>query len=140
MAQELPSRTDPNPASDDEAQAPPGRLNNGNPPGDLTKADRLTAMLAERVMGWSVGPDRFLMKDRRLIPRWRFQPTKCLEDAFRLLEEAAPQEYTMGSAEGGFSVSVRIADTIGEAVDISKPRAITHVVARALGVEVDPSQ
>ena len=38
--------------------------------------DQLAAILAERVMGWSVGPDRFMMGDRRWQPRWRFQPGK----------------------------------------------------------------
>jgi hypothetical protein len=101
--------------------------------------DRLTAILAERVMGWGVGPDRFLMGHRRWLPRWRFQPANRLEDAFRLLEQAAPLEYTMGAAANGrFWVRVRIGKAIGQARDRSKPRAITLAVARAIGIEVQP--
>lgn len=101
---------------------------------------RLTAMLAARVMGWGVAPDRFLTGVRCWLPRWRFQPATCLEDAFRLLEHAASEEYAMGSSEnGGFWVKVRIGDAIGEALDVSKPRAITFAIARAIGLEVDAS-
>jgi hypothetical protein len=103
--------------------------------------DQLTAILAERAMGWSVGPDRFTIGGRRWLPRWRFQPAERLDDAFRLLEQTAPQEYSMGSAEkGGFWVKVRVVDSIGEASETSKPRAITFAVARALELEVDSSE
>src|SRR5713226_4945716 len=78
--------------------------------------ERLTSLLAERVMGWGVGPDRFLTGGRCWLPRWRFQPAERIEDAFRLLEQTAPQEYSMGATEnGGFWVKVRVADSIGEA-------------------------
>lgn len=101
-------------------------------------SDQLTAVLAERIMGWSVGPDRFMMGDRRWQPRWRFQPARRLEDAFRLLERTAPQEYAMGAAEnGGFWAKVRIAGNTGEARESSQARAIAFAVARALGLEVD---
>jgi hypothetical protein len=90
-------------------------------------------------MGWGVGPDRFLVGDRRWLPRWRFQPMKRLEDAFRLLEHAAPEDYTMGATEAGglFWVKVRVAGMTGEARESSKSRAITLAIARALDLEVD---
>ena len=101
-------------------------------------AEVLTALLAERVMAWRVRPERFLIGDRRWLPRWRFQPAERLEDAFRLLEQAAPEEYSMGAAENGsFWVKVRVADTTGEAREPSKPRAITFAIARAFGIDVD---
>lgn len=101
-------------------------------------ADVVTARLAERVMGWSVAPDRFLVGNRSWIPRWRFQPLERLEDAFRLLEKAQPEYYSMGAgADGAFSVQVRIRGCGGEARNESKPRAITLAIARALGLEVD---
>src|SRR5260370_23539093 len=103
--------------------------------------ERLTAILAEKVMGWTVGPDRFVMGDRRWMPRWRFQPTENLLDAFRLLEEAAPQEYSLrGDSKGNFRVYVQIADAVGEACGESKPRAITRAIARALGIEVEGAE
>ena len=99
--------------------------------------DRLTALLAERVMGWSAAPDRFLVGNRRWISRWRFQPEQNLRDAFRLLEEAKPEHYSMGSEKGGvFWVRVEIAGVVGEARHASKPRAVTFAVARALGIDV----
>lgn len=98
--------------------------------------ENLTSTLAARVMGWGVGPDRFLLGARRWTPRWRFQPADRVEDAFRLLERAAPQEYSMGEVEGGgFRVRVRISEAIGEASESSKPRALTFAIARALGLE-----
>jgi hypothetical protein len=103
--------------------------------------DRLTALLAERVMGWRVGPERFLIGDRRWLPRWRFQPAERLQDAFRLLEQAAPQEYSMGAGKNGnFWVKVRIAGTTGEALERSQPRAIAYAVARAFRIDVDSAR
>jgi hypothetical protein len=98
----------------------------------------LAALLAKRVMGWGVGPDRFMLGERRWMPAWRFQPSVRLQDAFRLLEQAAPEEYTMGAApNGGFWVKIRAAGAVGEATEPSKARAITFAIARALGIEVD---
>jgi hypothetical protein len=96
----------------------------------------LTNLLAEHVMGWKVGPDRFMMGDRQWQPRWRFQPVKRMEDAFRLLGQAAPQEYAIGAAEkDGFRARVRIAGVTGEACESSQARAITFAIARACGID-----
>jgi hypothetical protein len=101
--------------------------------------NQLTALLAERVMGWTVCPDRFMTGNRGWISRWRFQPVEKLADALRLLEVAAPQEYTVrGDSEGNSLVHVRIGDATGEACRASKPCAITWAIARAVGIEVEP--
>ena len=98
----------------------------------------LTTLLARRVMRWDVAPERFLLGRRAWIPRWRFQPTERLEDAFRLLEESAPQKYKMGrEGRGLFWGHVQIGRATGRARDPSKPRAITLAVARALKLPVD---
>jgi hypothetical protein len=100
--------------------------------------DQLTAVLAERVMGWTVGPERFSMGNREWMPRWRFQPTEKLEDAFRLLEEAGPREYSIcGDDKGSIHVRVRIDGTAGEARGTSKPLTLTYAIARAVGIEVE---
>jgi len=105
----------------------------GNPITD----DQLASSLAERLMGWSVGPERFLLGNRRWMPRWRFQPAQRVEDAYRLLERAGPQEYTMDRApDGRFLVKVRIAGRTGEACESPQARAITFAIARAIGIEV----
>jgi hypothetical protein len=99
-------------------------------------AEALTAELAQKVMGWNVAPDRFLLGNRSWIPRWRFQPLERLEDAFRLLEKAQPEHYSMGAGtDGVFSVEVRLGGRLGKARDNSKPRAITLAIARTLGLE-----
>jgi len=101
--------------------------------------DKLTMLLAERVMGWGVGPDRFTLGNRRWIAHWRFRPAERIEDAFRLLEAAAPEQYTLlGIGDGTLCVRVRIAGAVGEAQDACKPRAITLAVARALGIQDPP--
>lgn len=98
--------------------------------------DRLTAVLAGRVMGWTVGPDRFMMDGRRWLPRWRFQPVTRVADAYRLLEQAAPREYTIRAAENsGFRAKVCIDGVNGEACETSQATAITFAVARALGID-----
>ena len=99
--------------------------------------EQLTAVLVERVMGWTVGPDRFSMGNREWMPRWKFQPVEKIEDAFRLLAQAAPQEYSIsGDGKGSIHVQVRINGAVGEARGTSTPSVITHAVARAFGIEV----
>jgi hypothetical protein len=99
-------------------------------------SDHLTAILAERVMAWRVGSERFLVGNRRWLPRWRFQPTERVKDAYRLLERAAPQEYSMDRAQDGrFWVKVRIAGATGEAQESTQARAVTFAVARAIGLD-----
>src|ERR1039458_2730642 len=53
----------------------------GGRTGPLT-ADGLTALLAECVLGWRSGPDRFMMADRQWLPRGKFRPTTRIEAAF----------------------------------------------------------
>jgi len=104
-------------------------------------ADNLTALLAKRVMHWTVAPDRFLMGNRQWMPTWRFRPAERIEDAFRLLEATASQEYAMGAGENGsFWAKVRIAGTTGEARESSQARAVTLAIARAIGLKVDASE
>jgi hypothetical protein len=106
--------------------------------GDAIQApvERLTTELVIRVMGWAVAPDRFLTGQRSWMPRWRFQPTNRLDDAFRVLETARPEYYSMGSrACGTFFVEVCIGGKLGTCKHNSKPLAITLAVARALGLE-----
>lgn len=99
--------------------------------------DQLTAILAERVMGWRVGPDRFLMGNRRWMPRWRYRPLDRLPDAIRLLEAAEPERYTITDTNGLVSVRVQIAGITGEARDRCKPRAVALAIAKALQIQVD---
>jgi hypothetical protein len=102
----------------------------------------LTALLAKQVMRWTVAPGRYLMENRRWTPAWRFQPMKRLEDAFRLLDAADPEEYSINSRRGGaFTVRVQIGGTAGEASDTSnKARAISHAVALAIGLKPEGCQ
>ena len=101
--------------------------------------EHLTALLAERVMGWTIGPDRFMTGNRSWIARWRFQPVEKLADALRLLEVAAPEEYSLlGDSGGNSRVHVRIGQATGEACSASKPRSITWAIARAVGFEIEP--
>ena len=89
-------------------------------------------------MKWRVGPDRFLLGERRWKPRWYFQPTERTVDALRLLEAAKPERYSISGSEGsGFAVEVRINGVIGQASDSSQARSITLAIARALGIEVE---
>jgi hypothetical protein len=98
--------------------------------------ENLATVLARRVMGWGVAPDRFLMGKREWLPRWRFQPEERLEDAFRVLEAAEPQKYTMGREGNGLIwARVRIGGKTGRARDRSAPRAITLAVCRALQIQ-----
>jgi hypothetical protein len=98
--------------------------------------EMLIGELARQIMCWKVAPDRFLKGGRSWIPRWRFRPTERLEDAFTVLEQAAPQYYRMGAVRNeAFSVTICIRGKVGEAKDESKPRAISLALARSLGLE-----
>ena len=100
--------------------------------------ERLTDFLAARVMGWRVGPDRFLLGDRRWIPRWRFQPMTRIEDALDLVAMAKAQTYTIGADTGGeFRATAIIAGVVGVATDASQARALTLAALRALRLEVE---
>jgi hypothetical protein len=110
---------------------------NGNP-SRMTTED-LTRILASHVMKWDVTSDRFVLKGRRWIPRWRFRPTQRIEDAFRLLEALDPEQYTM-SGRGGDDFCVRVHlrnGDVGDASNKSKACAITYAVARAIGVDFE---
>jgi hypothetical protein len=98
----------------------------------------LTLRLAQAVMGWRLAPGRFLKPDRGWLPKWRFQPAIRLDDAFQLLEQSAPDDFEMKPGNrGSFRVQVRLGGKIGMAEDVSKPRAITYAVARALNLDID---
>jgi hypothetical protein len=100
--------------------------------------DILTVRLAQIVMQWRLAPDRFLKPDRKWLPRWRFQPTVRLDDAFQLLDKATPDDYEMRPGkDGGLRVRVRFGEKTGAAEDLSKPRAITYALARAHGIQFD---
>lgn len=100
--------------------------------------ETLTSLLAERVLGWGTGPDRFQTGKRGWIPRWRFQPVMRLADAVRLLEAAAPEEQIISSsAPNAFWVRVCIRGVNGEARETSRARAITYAVARAVGIGIE---
>ena len=99
-------------------------------------SEHLTAVLAEKIMGWGVAPDRLLLGDRRWLPRWRFQPLTKLEHALQLVEKAATS-YTLTVAEDGtFAAHVRIGERTGIASGEPKAMAITVAVARAIGLDV----
>ena len=103
----------------------------------MLSKEQLAVQLAERVMGWTAGPDRYLLGNRRWMPRWRFRPVENLGDALRLLERAAPERYSISGDEAGkIRVRVQIGSALGEACGTSKPLVITCAVARALGLEV----
>lgn len=95
----------------------------------------LTAILAERVLGWKATPDRFILSERRWTPRWRFQPTKNLEDAFRLLRAAKSLEFSIGSGEKGiYRVHLRTTSKSVEVTGSCLPLVICMAVACAYGI------
>jgi hypothetical protein len=103
-------------------------------------SEQLTAALAEKIMGWSIGPDRFMQANRGWMPRWRFRPAERLDDAFRLLEEARPQEYSIcGDDTGNVHVLVRIASGVGESRGTARALVITQAIARAVGIDDESS-
>jgi hypothetical protein len=96
--------------------------------------EHMTALLAEKVMGWKVRPDRFIKSGRSWIPRWRFEPFARLEDAFILLDKIGGTYLLSVDATGSFAAEVRIDARIGSATGEPKARAITLAISQALGI------
>jgi hypothetical protein len=99
-------------------------------------SDRLTAVLAERVMHWGVAPDRFLVGNRRWMPAWRFQPLNNLDDAFKLLEETGGTLRLSFTADRCFAAKVRVGRRTGDAHGKSPAAVVTLAVAIAIGIEL----
>lgn len=98
--------------------------------------DQLTAVLAERIMGWTVGPDRFLFGHRQWISRSRFQPLGRIQDAFRLLGASASDFVLSKTAGGMFTATIRIGERTCTASGQSGAATIAVAVARAIGIDV----
>ena len=99
------------------------------------KDNVLIANLAQEVMHWGVGPDRFLIGNRSWIPRWKFKPLEHIQDAFMLLDHSGSSRYSILKASGAFEVKVECNGRVGRATGRSSARAITLALARSLGLE-----
>jgi hypothetical protein len=96
--------------------------------------ERLTTLLAERILGWKVCPDRFVKAGRSWIPKWRFKPFARLEDAFLLLDRASGSYSLSLGADGVFTAEVHVGDRIGKASGEPKALTISLAISRALGI------
>jgi hypothetical protein len=92
----------------------------------------LVDQLAQQVLHWRVGPDRYLTQNRSWLPRWKFDPLNRLDQAFRLLDAAAPSRYGISFSNGRFHVEVEVKGIIGRASDTSRTRAIVTALGRSL--------
>jgi hypothetical protein len=99
--------------------------------------DQLTAILAERILGWRVGPKRILKGGRRWAPRWRFQPFRRLEHALELLDKADGKYGFEKDTAGTFKAHVTVGNCAGTASGKSEAASLTLALARALGVDVE---
>lgn len=99
--------------------------------------DHLTAILAERAMGWKVTPDRIMKTNRAWISRWRFQPLTDISDAFELVAQLT-DDYSLTAVPGGtFKATVRVGGKVGVSSCLLQARAITLAIAQALGIDED---
>jgi len=96
----------------------------------------LTELVASRVMGWRICPDRFGKSGKSWIPRWKFQPLVELSEAFHVLDRASDQYSLTKDRHGIFTANVQIGTCQGKASGEPKARTVTMAVARALGLEV----
>lgn len=96
--------------------------------------DALIDQLAQQVLHWRVGPDRFMTRNRSWLPKWRFNPLQRLEDAFLLLDHSQATRYVISQMGGKCEVEVEHDRKIGKAAGHSRPRTITLALARSLGL------
>jgi hypothetical protein len=106
------------------------------PIGGIWSNNVLINQLAEQVLHWRVGPDRFLTGQRSWIPRWRFNPLQRLEDAFLLLDSLKSSTYVISKSGDKFQVEVEHDGKVGRAAGTSKARVISLAVARCNGLKV----
>jgi hypothetical protein len=100
-------------------------------------ATQLEARLAERLLGWRTAPDRFLVGQRRWIPRWRFQPLRRMEQALELLQKAGAR-FTVTNADDGTAIAeVTVAGNVETASATSVSAAITLALSRAMGIDTE---
>ena len=97
--------------------------------------DQLTAVLAERILGWRVGPERFILGSRQWITRSHFQPFDRVQDAFRLLRKASIAFSLTKTPDGAFCATVRVGNRTGTASGRAEADTITLAIARAVGLE-----
>jgi hypothetical protein len=97
--------------------------------------DQLAATLAERILGWRVGPERFLLGNRQWITRSQFRPFDRVQDAFRLLRKTPSAFSLTKTRDGVFTAIVQVGDRAGTASGQAAAAAITSAIARALGVD-----
>jgi hypothetical protein len=100
-----------------------------------TNEDELAARLAERLLGWRIGPDRFIKPGRSWSPRSRFRPFEKIADSFQLLDRADSFSVT-STHRGRYIAEVHSGGRRGEACGEQMARAITTALARALGMEI----
>lgn len=98
--------------------------------------EALTDALAERIMKWKVTPDRFIKSGRTWLPKWRFSPLSCLDDAFHLLANSK-SAYKLEHAGETFAAEVKIGGRVGRASGEPIARVITLALARAIGLEAE---
>jgi hypothetical protein len=96
--------------------------------------DRLTAILAERVLSWRSAPDRFLKPGRSWTPRSHFKPLVRLEDAFLLLDRSGCTCVLSLCSDSVLTATVHVGDRIGKATGAAKARTITLALCQALGI------
>ena len=84
--------------------------------------DDLTALFAKRFLGLKPTRDRFMRPDGSWMPRWRFAPFICLEDALLLLERAA-SEFRLkscGPCNDSLGVDARLTDRHSASVSFTE--------------------
>lgn len=104
----------------------------------MNDTDELTRELARRVLGWKTAPNRYIASDRRWLPKWRFQPTKKISDAFQLLQAGDAVDYVLRADRNGlFSAKIRTHVGSAEASASSLPLAICLAMAGIHGVGLE---
>jgi hypothetical protein len=98
--------------------------------------EQLTAILARKIMGWAVGPDRFLKGERKWSPRWHFQPLRRVDQALELLEKAGGTYTFEKTGARAFKARVAVGDRSGVASGKSKAATITVALSRAIRINV----
>jgi hypothetical protein len=99
---------------------------------------QLTGKLARRVLGWKTAPNRYIVGNRKWLPTWRFQPTKNIADAFRVLDAADVVEYVLRADRNGiYRVKVWTRRASAEASGPSLPLTICIAIARVLHIDLE---
>jgi len=98
--------------------------------------ERATDQLVNKILGWRIGPGRFLKPGRGWTPRSRFKPFERLEDVFFLLKTVGGTFVLCLEPDRTFTASILVRGRSGKTTGSLSARTIAIALCKALEIGV----